>query len=126
LTSSETVSSRKGSIFGRGVAKAWADTEITRPRITVVNGGATRVFFYTVLTNPARVRALVVGKIKQLRTGPWKYRLDYRVPKTLQVVAGVPITVTATPAAAAASATAARAPSSSASTNRAAGPPIRR
>ena len=60
----------------------------------MVNGGAKRVFFYTVLTNPARVRAPVVGKIKQLRTGPWKYRLDYQVPETLQVVAGVPITVT--------------------------------
>jgi hypothetical protein len=84
----------KGSIFGKGVAKAWADTEITRPRITVVNGGATRVYFYTVLTNPARVRAPVVGKIKELKGGPWKYRLDYHVPETLQVVAGVPITVT--------------------------------
>jgi hypothetical protein len=84
----------KGSIFGKGTAKAWADTEITRPRITVVNGGAKRVYFYTVLTNPARVRAPVVGKIEQLGTGPWKYRLDYRVPVSLQVVAGVPITVT--------------------------------
>jgi hypothetical protein len=84
----------KGSIFGKGVAKAWADTEITRPRITVVNGGATRVYFYTVLTNPARVRAPVVGRIKELRRGPWKYQLDYRVPEVLQVVAGVPITVT--------------------------------
>jgi hypothetical protein len=60
----------------------------------VVNGGATRVYFYTVLTNPARVRAPVVGKIKELKSGPWKYRLDYHVPETLQVVAGVPITVT--------------------------------
>jgi hypothetical protein len=84
----------KGSIFGRGVAKAWADTEITKPRITVVNGGAKRVWFYTVLTNPARVRAPVIGKITELPTGPWKYRLDYKVPETLQVVAGVPITVT--------------------------------
>jgi hypothetical protein len=84
----------KGSIFGKGVAKAWADTEITRPRITVVNGGATRVYFYTVLSNPARVRAPVVGKIKELKQGPWKYRLDYQVPEVLQVVAGVPITVT--------------------------------
>jgi hypothetical protein len=84
----------KGSIFGRGVAKAWADTEITRPRITVVNGGAKRVYFYTVLTNPARVRAPVVGKITEIPSGPWKYRLDYHVPETLQVVAGVPITVT--------------------------------
>jgi hypothetical protein len=84
----------KGSILGKGVAKAWADTEITRPRITVVNGGAKRVYFFTVLTNPARVATAVVGKIKELRSGPWKYRLDYSVPESLQVVAGVPITVT--------------------------------
>jgi hypothetical protein len=84
----------KGSIFGKGVATAWADDVITRPRITLVNGGARRVYFYTVLTNPARVRAPVVGKITQLNRGRWKYRLDYHVPEVLQVVAGVPITVT--------------------------------
>jgi hypothetical protein len=83
----------KGSIFGKGVAKAWADEVITKPKITVVNGGAKRVYFYTVLINPARVKTAVVGEIKQLRTGPWKYRLDYQVPVSLQVVAGVPITV---------------------------------
>jgi hypothetical protein len=69
----------KGSIFGKGVAKAWADTEITRPRITVVNGGATRVYFYTVLTNPARVRAprldpSAVGRGWRARAGVRKGR----------------------------------------------------
>jgi hypothetical protein len=84
----------KGSIFGKGVAKAWADTEITKPTITLVNGGATRAYAYVILTNPARVRAPIVGKIKKLPSGPWKYQVDYEVPRSLQIVAGVPITVT--------------------------------
>jgi hypothetical protein len=65
------------------------------PRITIVNGGATRVYFYTVLNNPARVQTAVEGKITKLRGNPkYGYRLDFTVPQVLQVVAGVPIQVT--------------------------------
>ena len=83
----------KRSVFGRGHAKAFADTVVTRPRITIVNGGAKRVYFYTVMNNPARVQAPVVGRLKR-RRAPWAIQLDYAVPRVLQVVAGVPITVT--------------------------------
>jgi hypothetical protein len=83
----------KRSVFGRGHAKAFADTVVTRPRITIVNGGARRVYFYTVMNNPARVAAPVVGRLKR-RKAPWAIQLDYAVPRALQVVAGVPITVT--------------------------------
>jgi hypothetical protein len=49
----------KGSIMGTGKGKADADGVFTYPTITVVNGGAHTVHFYTVLTNPARVRKAV-------------------------------------------------------------------
>jgi hypothetical protein len=80
----------KGAIMGHGGGDAYADTVITHPVITVVNGGATKVFLYTVLDNPARVQAPVPGVIKKL-SGKWAYELDLTVPQSLQVVAGVPI-----------------------------------
>jgi hypothetical protein len=46
--------------------------------------------FYTVLTNPARVRAPVVGKLTK-PGGRWSYKLYTRIPRVLQVVAGIPI-----------------------------------
>jgi hypothetical protein len=81
----------KGSIMGTGGGSAFADTVITHPRITVVNGGATRVYLFTVLDNPARVQAPVPGVIKKLNDPKWAYELDLTVPKVLQIVAGVPI-----------------------------------
>ena len=80
----------KGSIMGTGSGKAMADDVPTYPKITVVNGGARRVYFYTVLTNPARVQTPVVGRISKLR-GKWSYRLEAEIPRSLQIVAGVPI-----------------------------------
>src|ERR1700742_3498452 len=56
----------KDSIMGSGPATAFADTVVTRPRITVVNGGKDRVYFYTVLNNPARVQVPVIGRIARL------------------------------------------------------------
>jgi hypothetical protein len=80
----------KGAVMGTGTGTATADTVLTHPQITVVNGGARRVFFYTVLTNPARVQAPIVGEISR-PGGQWSYRLHARIPRVLQVVAGVPI-----------------------------------
>lgn len=81
----------KGSIMGRGTARATADTVFTYPKITVVNGGATKVFFYTVMNNPARVQAPVPGTVTKLRGGRWSYRLHATIPRVLQIVAGIPI-----------------------------------
>jgi hypothetical protein len=83
----------KGSIVGSGTGNAYADTTVTHPKITVVNGGASRVFFYTVLNNPARVQSPVIGKI-QKTSGKYGYSLHVTVPQVLQVVAGVPIELT--------------------------------
>jgi hypothetical protein len=83
----------KGSIMGKGTGNAFADTVITHPQITVVNGGPKSVCLYTVLNNPARVQACVPGAIKKM-SGKWAYQLTLTVPQGLQVVAGVPIQLT--------------------------------
>ena len=80
----------RGSIMGDGRGTATADTVPTYPKITVVNGGRDKVFFYTVMTNPARVQAPVVGDIEKVG-GRWSYHLRARIPRNLQIVAGVPI-----------------------------------
>jgi hypothetical protein len=82
-----------GSIMGSGSGTAFADTVVTRPRITVVNGGATRVYFYTVLNNPARVQIPVIGYVTRVR-GAFAYHLSATIPPQLRVVAGVPIKFT--------------------------------
>jgi hypothetical protein len=65
----------KGSIMGRGTGTAYADTVITRPQITVVNGGPNAIYFYTALNNPARVQTAVVGNLARLR-GNFAYHLS--------------------------------------------------
>ena len=81
------------SIMGSGTGNAYADTVITHPQITVVNGGGSIIYFYTVLNNPARVQEPVVGHISK-SSGKWAYSLSVAVPQNLQVVAGVPIELT--------------------------------
>jgi hypothetical protein len=83
----------KGSIMGTGTGTAYADTTITRPQMTVVNGGGSVVYFYTVLNNPARVQEPIVGHITRLN-GEFDYHLSATIPQNLQVVAGVPIELT--------------------------------
>jgi hypothetical protein len=78
------------SIMGTGTGTAYADTVLTSPKITVVNGGGNKVFLFTVLTNPARVAKPVPGTITK-QSGKWAYKLHLTVPQSLQVVAGVPI-----------------------------------
>ena len=68
-------------------ARSWGAGGARRPRTTsspiriaVVNGGRAKVFFYTVLTNPARVRAPVVGNLTK-PGGRWSYKLHTRIPR---------------------------------------------
>jgi hypothetical protein len=81
------------SIVGSGTGDAYADTVITHPKITVVNGGASTVYFYTVLNNPARVQEPVIGHITRT-SGNYAYTLSVTVPNNLRIVAGVPIELT--------------------------------
>jgi hypothetical protein len=83
-----------GSVVGSGSGTAYAaGTTLTHPKITVVNGGAKTIFFYTVLNNPARVREPVIGHISSA-SGKYAYTLSTTVPKNLQIVAGTPIELT--------------------------------
>jgi hypothetical protein len=83
----------KGSIMGSGGGNAFADTVITHPKITIVNGGANVAYFYTVLNNPARVQDPVPGVITRLH-GNYTYHLHVTIPQDLRIVAGVPIKLT--------------------------------
>ncbi len=83
----------KGSVMGSGTGVAYADTVITKPTFTLVNGGANVVYFYTVLNNPARVQEPVIGHITRV-SGNFAYHLSVTIPENLQVVAGVPIELT--------------------------------
>jgi hypothetical protein len=83
----------RGSIMGSGTGTAYADTTVTHPTITVVNGGAKTVYFYTVLNNPARVQEPVIGHIVRA-SGKYAYKLTATVPSNLRIVAGVPIELT--------------------------------
>jgi hypothetical protein len=81
----------KGSIMGRGGATALADTVKTYPKVTVVNGGAKKIFLFVVLTNPARVAKPIPVDVRKLSTGKWGYKLHATIPRSLQVVAGIPL-----------------------------------
>lgn len=63
------------------------------PRVAIVNGGRTKMYFYVVLQNPARVQAPVVGTITKINAPRWSYRLHADIPGSLQNVAGIPITL---------------------------------
>jgi hypothetical protein len=90
LTRSGPGACPKTSIMGNGTALGYADTTITRPTITVVNGGPNVVWFYVVLSNPARVQEPVPGYITRVH-GDFAYHLSTTIPENLRVVAGVPI-----------------------------------
>lgn len=79
--------------MGHGTGTAYADTTVTHPTITVVNGGASKLYFYTVLNNPARVQEPVVGHITRM-SGKYAYALSVTIPNNLRIVAGVPIELT--------------------------------
>jgi hypothetical protein len=81
----------KGSIMGHGTARALADTVATHPTLTVVNGGAHRAYLFTVLVTPARVAKPIPMTITKLTSGRWAYKLHATIPRSLQIVAGIPL-----------------------------------
>ena len=83
----------KKSIMGSAKGVANADTAITRPKITIVNGGKNKACFYTQLTNPARVNLCAPATITKVGGQQYGYKVRITVPKGLQIVAGVPITL---------------------------------
>jgi hypothetical protein len=96
---SATTLNRKGlkgcpahSIMGTAKSTAFADTTITHPKVTFVNGGKNKMCFFAQLTNPARVNLCAPATITRLGNGGYRVRIT--VPEALQVVAGVPIALT--------------------------------
>jgi hypothetical protein len=79
------------SIMGHAKVTADADGVKSFPRVTIVNGGAHFIYFYVVLSTPARVQQPIAATITKLTSGRWQYRLDFKVPRNLQIVAGIPL-----------------------------------
>lgn len=82
----------KQSIMGSGKGVAFADTVDAKPTVEFVNGGKSTLWAFTTLYNPALVQEPIAINIKK-QSGKWAYKASFRVPKVLQVVAGVPITL---------------------------------
>jgi hypothetical protein len=83
----------KTSIMGRGSGVAFADNVDAKPTVDFVNGGKNTIWAFTTLYNPALVQEPIAINIKKLKSAKWGYRASFKVPKILQVVAGVPITL---------------------------------
>jgi hypothetical protein len=84
----------KKSIMGKGKGVAYADTVNAAPTVTFVNGGKSTVWAFTTLYHPALVREPIAISIKkQPSSSKWGYKTSFKVPKVLQIVAGVPVTL---------------------------------
>jgi hypothetical protein len=66
------------------------------PRLTFVNGGPGLVYIWAVITTPARVGAALTLHVRRLTgPGPWGASATVSIPRSLQVVAGIPVTLDA-------------------------------
>ena len=93
LTRGGPASCPSASIMSISILRVEPPDGHPRPRVTVVNGGRDRIYFWVVLQDPARVQAAVTGKIAKVRSPLWSYRLHGDIPGSLQIVAGIPITL---------------------------------
>ncbi len=82
----------KGSIVGSGFGVAYADQVDAAPDVVFVNGGKSTLWAFTTLYNPAIVQEPIQLSIKKQR-GKWAYKASFRVPKVLQIIGGVPVTL---------------------------------
>lgn len=83
----------KESIMGTATATGRADTVAARVDVTFVNGGLRTTYAYATLNRPARVRETVVIHTKRFRSGPWGHQESFAIPRTLQIVAGIPLAI---------------------------------
>ncbi len=67
------------------------DTTFSHRGLTIINGGRTKMYFWIVIQDPARVQAAVPGTLTKLSSPLWSYRLHADVPSSLQVVATIPV-----------------------------------
>jgi hypothetical protein len=83
------------SLMGSATATGMADTTAARVDLLFFNGGERRKYVYATLSNPARVREVLTVKSSRLQgDAKWAHRETINVPKTLQIVAGIPLRLT--------------------------------
>jgi hypothetical protein len=82
------------SLMGAATATGMADTVPARLDLLFFNGGEHRKYAYATLDNPARVRETLIIESSRLHDGPWAHRETVRVPRSLQIVAGIPLRLT--------------------------------
>lgn len=83
------------SIMGSASATGMADTVAAHLKVVLINGGTARTYAYATLDNPARVQTTVVVKRSPVKSSVWDHRESIEIPKSLQIVAGVPVRFTA-------------------------------
>jgi hypothetical protein len=83
------------SIVGSATATGKADTVAARLDVVLINGGGNRKYAYATLNNPARVRETIPIESSRPHDGTWDHREAFSVPRSLQIVAGVPLQLTA-------------------------------
>jgi hypothetical protein len=81
----------KQSIMGTATATGRADTVSARLDVVFINGGLNTTYAYATLNRPARVRETLVIHTTRLRSGPWGHMESVKIPRTLQIVAGIPL-----------------------------------
>jgi hypothetical protein len=79
------------SIMGTATATGRADTVAARVDVVFVNGGERTTYAYATLNNPARVRETLVIHTTRMSSGPWGHRETVSIPRSLQIVGGVPL-----------------------------------
>jgi len=80
------------SKIGQGSGSASADTVEAGPKVELFNGGKNFTLAYVTLQRPARVRAVIPAKLIP-QSGKWSYKVNFTVPETLRIVAGIPVTL---------------------------------
>jgi hypothetical protein len=82
-----------GSKLGLSTRTAYADELEPTPTFQFFNAPAGQMLAYMTLQRPARVRASVPITVVDGARDPWPLRYAWTFPQTMQVVAGIPITL---------------------------------
>jgi hypothetical protein len=83
------------SLMGAATATGKADTVAARVDLLIFNGGEARKYVYATLNNPARVREVLTVESSTLHgDATWAHRETINVPRSLQIVAGIPLRLT--------------------------------
>jgi hypothetical protein len=82
------------SLMGTATATGQADTVDARLDVLFYNGGEKRIYAYATLDRPARVREVLVVKSLPVPGPLWGHRESVDIPRTLQIVAGIPLQLT--------------------------------